>query len=328
MRADRLLSILLVLQTKGRATARELARQLEVSERTIQRDMDALCVSGIPLLAERGAGGGWSLPDGYRTRLTGLTSEEIQALLLLQSSSAVRELALEGPSSSALAKLLSALPAAKRSEAEIIRERLHIDLQGWHEPRALTPLLPIVQQAVWEGRALRIRYDSSMDSKRERDRTVFPWGLVAKRNTWYFVAAEEADSSAKELRTFRVSRLLEAELLSERFEVPSGFDLADWWGRSTASFKESLPWVPAVVRIGKEKWKRFSEERYVRVKSIANAEEEWIEAEVDFHTLDSAHDLLLGYGSSAIALQPPELREAIQITLAALVRTYKDLQTD
>ncbi|THF74499.1 helix-turn-helix transcriptional regulator [Cohnella fermenti] len=346
MRADRLLTILLVLQSNGRATVRELARQLEVSERTVQRDMEALCMSGIPLTAERGAGGGWSLPEGYRTRLTGLTSAEIQALLVLQTSSVVRELALGGASGSALAKLLSALPVAQRSEAELIRQRLHIDMQGWHEPRASAPLLPIVQQAVWEGRKLRIRYgspvDNNRDDKREKERIVCPWGLVAKLNTWYFVAGPDSLESSsgdgpgensrageegappyvEELRTYRVSRLLEAECLEERFEAPAGFDLADWWERSTARFKESLPWLPAVVRIKGESWKRFSEERYVRVGSVLPEADGWRNAHVEFHTLDSARELLLGYGDSAVALAPAELADAIRQTAANLVRLY------
>ena len=328
MRADRILAILLFLQTNGKATVRELAERLEVSERTIQRDMEALCVSGIPLSAERGANGGWTLPEGYRTKLTGLTSDEIQALLVLQTSSIVRELAMEGAGSSALSKLLSALPVATRTEAEWIRQRLHIDVQGWHEPRSYSPYLPVVQQAVWEGCKLRLRYDSAAEGKRETDQIVCPWGLVAKLNTWYFVAspedleAPESSSGEEALRTYRVSRILDAELLDERFEVPDGFDLARWWERSTARFKESLPWYPSVVRIRTEAWKRFAGERYVRIRRHSMGEDGWVEAEADFHTLNSAHDLLLGYGSSALAVRPEELSEAIRRTVAGLSRMY------
>lgn len=346
MRADRLIAILLHLQAYGQATVRELAERLEVSERTIQRDMDALAAGGIPLYALRGAKGGWVLPDGYRSKLTGMTASEIQALLLLQSSSVIRDLALDDVTGGAIAKLLSALPSDKRAEAEFVRRHLHIDGAGWHAPKQPAPLLPIVQQAVWEGRKLRIRYASrGEESAGQAIRLVSPWGLVAKLQTWYFVAAmDDADATDvgrdgeggeaedrkdaergkdEALRTFRVSRLLEAELTEERFEVPPKFDLAAWWEASTRRFKAELPRYPAQVQVRQEARERFAAERYVRVRGWGPEEGEWLSADVDFHTLESARDLILSYGAEVRAVQPEELVHAVRQTASDILGLYE-----
>lgn len=340
MRADRLIGILLHLQANGRATVRELAERLEVSERTVQRDMDALSAAGIPLYALRGSKGGWMLPDGYRVRLTGMTANEIQALLLLQSSSVANDLALEDETGRAIAKLLSALPANKRAEAEFVRRHLHIDGAGWHEPKQPAPWLPVVQQAVWEGRKLRIRYASRNEEPAGTAcRRVSPWGLVAKQRTWYFVAmTEEAESAERRgdggsdqdraMRTFRVSRLLDAELTEERFEVPPTFDLAAWWEISTARFKEALPRYPAQVRVRAEARERFAAERYVRIRSWGAEEGDWMLADVEFHTLESARDLLLGFGPDIRAVQPEALVQAIRQSAAAILRLYESGEAD
>jgi len=279
--------------------------------------MEALCASGIPLHAVRGARGGWVLPESYRSRLTGLTTGEIQALTMLQASSVVRDLTLGADAAGALAKLLSALPADKRAEAEFARRHLHVDGAGWHGERTQAPWLQTVQQAVWEGRVLRIRYASVRQAPGEEApwREVRPWGLVAKGQAWYFAAEIEGE---EELRTYRVSRLQAAELSGTTFEVPADFDLAAWWERSTRSFRERLPRYPAAIRIRENEWERFCKEIYVNVRSSRTPTDGWIEAEVDFHTPESARDLLLGYGGSAEALAPEALREA-------MLRAAKDI---
>ena len=322
MRADRLLAILAELQVKGRMTAKELAKRLEVSERTILRDMESLGMAGIPVYAERGYRGGWSLPDGYRSKLTGLTSGEISALLLLGSSSAVTDLGLAGSAQAALRKLLSALPASARQDAEIARQRIHIDGAGWHAPAAGAAsdpaLLAVVQQAVWEDRKLRIRY-RALEAETAKERIVAPLGLVAKQSVWYLVASVEED-----LRTYRVSRLTEAAPLDETFERPAGFDLADYWEASTQRFRASLPWYPAVVRIAASHWLKFRQERYAYVKQEApkQSADGWVNAEVAFHTLESACGILLSYGRYAEAIGPAELREAVRTEAQAISAIY------
>lgn len=196
MRADRLLYILQCLQAQPIVSARELAAQLEVSGRTVHRDMEALAQAGFPVYAERGAHGGWRLPEGYRTRLTGLTAAEIAGLAVLRSSSAVRDLNLSAAADSALAKLASALSGPARDEAAFVRKHLHIDGAGWHDAREPAPHLGLVQRAVWERRKLRIRYSSGSGGDGP-EIVVQPWGLVAKRHTWYFAAVREEREPAE-----------------------------------------------------------------------------------------------------------------------------------
>ncbi|MDG0795313.1 WYL domain-containing protein [Cohnella ginsengisoli] len=190
MRADRLLYILQCLQTQRLVSARELAAKLEISERTVHRDMEALAQAGFPVYAERGPRGGWMLPEGYRTRLTGLTSDEIAGLAVLQSSSAVSDLNLSVPTENAIAKLAAALAGPARDEAAYVRKHLHVDGAGWHDAREPAPYLGLVQQAVWERRKMRIRYSSGEQADGAVS-VVMPWGLVAKRHTWYFAAVKD-----------------------------------------------------------------------------------------------------------------------------------------
>ncbi|WP_248928786.1 helix-turn-helix transcriptional regulator [Paenibacillus hamazuiensis] len=197
MRADRLLSIILLLQAHGKMTAKELSEHLEVSERTILRDMDALSTSGVPVFAERGSGGGWQLAEGFRTSLTGLKKEEAaaQALLLLSASPTLHDLGLEQPLEGARLKLQAALPAMYRKDIDLVRERIHIDGAGWNRSREPVPHLLRIQEAVWAQERLRIvylRHDGTV--RREID----PLGLVAKSGAWYVVALVHEPASAGE----------------------------------------------------------------------------------------------------------------------------------
>ncbi len=319
MRADRLLALLALLQSRGRMTVKEIARELEVSERTIQRDMEALAVAGIPVYAERGAKGGWGLSEGYRNRVTGMTTDEIRSLLLLHSSSIVADLGLNGPSGTALRKLLSALPETVRRDAEYVRERIHIDGAGWHSAPSRVSHLQTVQQAVWEQRKLRIGYRSRDADAAER--TVAPLGLVAKSSIWYLVAMEEREDDP--YRTFRLSRLHGAVMLDEIFARPEGFDLAAHWERSMERFKISLPRYPAKVRVASARWEAFAGEKYVKTVSCEEVRgREEMEADVEFNTLESARDTVMKYGRDAEALAPEELRAAVREECLAAAALY------
>jgi predicted DNA-binding transcriptional regulator YafY len=325
MRADRLLVVLSLLQSNGRLTSRELASRLEVSERTVHRDMEALAIAGIPVYAERGSTGGWLLAEGYRNQLTGLTTEEIRSLLLLHSSSVVNDLGLQGQSRDAFRKLLSALPLAVRRDAEYVQERIHVDGAGWHTNAGAvsvadnTSKLRKVQQAVWTQCRLKIVY-RSYESDNETSRIVNPLGLVAKRSVWYMVAQAE-----EEIRTFRISRLKNAELTEQAFLRPESFDLAAYWSVSTEQFKSSLPRFLARVRVASARWERFCQERYVKILSADEQQEgvhSFIEADVAFDTLESACQILLGYGRHAEALMPQPLCLAVQEEIHAMLRLY------
>jgi predicted DNA-binding transcriptional regulator YafY len=320
LRADRLLMVLSLLQTHGRIASRELAKQLEVSERTVHRDMEALSIAGIPVYAERGSRGGWTLSEGYRNQMTGMTTDEIRSLLLLHSSSVVRDLGLQEQVQTAFRKLLTALPSSKQQDAEYARQRIHVDGAGWHSsPHSDTALLPIVQQAVWEQQKLHITY-SGWDSDSDKASIVCPLGIVAKMRVWYMVAQTEEG-----IRTYRISRLKEAVNLNDPFTRPDPFDLAAYWGQSTAAFKSNLPTYAAQIRIASTMWSKFTRERYVYIHNNMSVNEgAWMEASVDFQTIESAVGILLSYGRCAKALAPEQLCQAVVEEIHAMIPYYED----
>ena len=202
MKSDRLLSLLLLLQGHGRMSARRLAERLEVTERTIHRDVEALSAAGVPVYAERGRRGGIALLPGYRTDVSGLTPDEARALFLFGGrGSPAADLGLEAPLRGALRKLLAALPEPQRPEAEEAGRRVVVDPRGWLRQPEELPHLPAVQAAVWSGRRLRIRYRSA-GAEKAAERVVDTYGLVSKAGVWYLVAADRGEP-----RTYRVSRM-------------------------------------------------------------------------------------------------------------------------
>ena len=239
MRADRLLATLLLIQTRGKTTAGELSKELEVSERTVYRDLDALSAAGVPVYAERGPGGGVALLEGYETRLTGLKEAEVRALSQVLSSLSVPgslvDLGLGGALESALLKLSAALPAMHRGSAQGTRGHVHLDTARWFAPTELVPHLQTVQEAVWGERRLRLVYCA--DDGGARARVLKPYGLVAKVGVWYVVG-----KTARGTRVYRVSRIREAEL-GEPFERPARFRPCRVLERVVPRFRDEPPHV-------------------------------------------------------------------------------------
>ncbi len=221
VRADRLLSLLLLLQHRGRMTASEIAAELEVSVRTVYRDVEALGASGVPVYADRGPAGGYRLLDGYRTRLTGLTGDEADSLFLAGMPGPAAELGLGADLATAQLKLRAALPAGLEERSRRIQERFHLDAPGWFRDAEPVPHLAAAAEAVWERRVLRVHYRRWRGEVR---RDLHGLGLVLKGGIWYLVARAE-----DRVRSYRVARILDAELLAEHFERPAGFDLAAHW---------------------------------------------------------------------------------------------------
>lgn len=219
MRADRLVSILLSLQVHGTTSTTELARRLEVSSRTIHRDMDALSGAGIPVFALRGRNGGWALPHEYRGTARWLSASEVRALAVASPAQVLADLGLGGIAEAAWLKLLAALPPPHRDDAAATQSRVHIDPGMWRSRPEPTPWLPVLKQGVFGDRLVRVLYRRADGATSER--TIAPLGLIAMGTTWYIVA--EVDGGT---RTYRVSRVEQAELLEERFGRPDGFDLA------------------------------------------------------------------------------------------------------
>jgi predicted DNA-binding transcriptional regulator YafY len=315
MRGDRLLSILLLLQAHRRLTAANLARRLECSERTILRDMDALSTSGIPVLADRGVGGGWSLLDGFETKLTGLKAREIQSLFLSPPPGLLADLGLKEEGELALAKLRASLPINLRPTAEFASRRILVDTRGWRDPGESVACLPVLLDALWRGRRVRFVYAGTLHPAAER--TVDPLGLVAKGAAWYLIAAADAGP-----RTYRVSRMQDAAALPEAAApLPPDFDLAAYWHNSVAEFRQALPQYeatflvqPAVMRWVKYRgWRLLEESAHdgrSRVRLRFDAEEEAVQ-------------FALSFGADLEVLEPEALRRRVISAARAVPSVYR-----
>ncbi|HEY7022138.1 MAG TPA: YafY family protein [Ktedonobacterales bacterium] len=317
MRADRLLSIMLLLQARQRMTARDLAQRLEVSERTILRDMSALGSAGIPVRAERGAGGGWMLLDSYRTTLTGLKESEVQALFLTRPTRLLADLGLDKAAEVGLLKLLAALPSASRRGAQDISQRIHVDVGGWRRAEEATPQLPILQEAVWQERRLRMVYQRGDESVVER--VVDPLGLVAKGSVWYLVAGVEGEP-----RSYRVSRVREASLLEEPCARPDSFDLVEYWERSTQEFTAALPRYLATLRVEAGLLGRLRQgERYTQLEAEETPDAGgWARVEMRFEEEHNAVEFILGFGDRIEVVAPDKLRAQVIQQATAVLALY------
>ncbi|HEX3435457.1 MAG TPA: SpoIIE family protein phosphatase [Pseudacidobacterium sp.] len=260
MRADRLMSALLLLQARGQMTGRELAEKLEVSERTVHRDMEALSSAGVPIFAMRGARGGWHLDEDWRTQVPGLDEAELRALLMAQPRS-LGDKRLAAAADRAIGKLMAALPQSLRERASSIRDRLYIDATGWRGTTENLSMLSIVQDAVSRDRKLNFWY---WRAGRERvERTVDPLGLVAKGSTWYLFAQTDHG-----FRTYRVSRMEEAKLLDESSARPANFNLEAAWRLSAEEFRDEVNREMEAARRAYEA-RREAEQRAAREMEIA-----------------------------------------------------------
>jgi predicted DNA-binding transcriptional regulator YafY len=320
MRADRLISILLLLQIHQRLTARALAERLEVSERTILRDMEALSVAGIPVFAERGTGGGWSLVENYRTNLTGLSVAEIQALFLTRPPRLLADLGLEKAADGAQLKLLAAMPSTARRNAEQASQRIYVDVAGWKRADEAVPCLPVIQEAVWQECKLRFTYSRAGGGQEcGVERVVEPLGLVAKGSVWYLVAMVDG-----EIRNYRVSRVQTAELLNEPFVRPAGFDLAAVWQQSNVEFKAKFPRYLVKLRVHPDAlWRLQFAGRYSNVEQLGEPETDgWIPVTMNFQAAENAGENLIGLGALVEVLEPVEVRERIVELAKSVVQFY------
>jgi len=310
-----MLSILLYLQNEGKLSARELADRLEVSERTIMRDMESLSMSGIPVYAERGSSGGWLLAEGYRMKLTGMKAEELIALIIATHPGLLADLGIEQHFNLALQKLLASTPSSIKQNAEQLQRKIHIDGASWHKAQESCPYLNIIQEATLSERKLCIHYNK--EGQPPSVRNIHPLGLVAKRSVWYVVG-----QSAEGLRTYRVSRIAYATLLEDTFEYPVDFVLDQYWEQSKAEFKHALPHYVVCVRMNEAALRRIEQERYVHILELKNHSNGSLEAMIDCATLEYGCSLLLGLGASVEVLSPPELRAKMISEAQAILNCY------
>ncbi|MDG4859786.1 WYL domain-containing protein, partial [Streptomyces sp. T-3] len=241
MKSSRLVSILLLLQSRGRLTAAQLADELEVSVRTVYRDVEALGAAGVPLYADAGHAGGYRLLDGWRTKLTGLTASEAEALSLAGVPGAAAELGLGPLLTAGRLKVEAALPPELRAHASRIAARFHLDAPGWYAEADAVPFLPAVADAAWNGRVLRVRYRRWKEPT-EVDRRLEPYGLVLKAGRWYVVSGPRPV-------TYRIDQILQLDVTEEEFTIPDGFGLAAYWQRYQEEFLARLHTGEAVVRL-------------------------------------------------------------------------------
>jgi predicted DNA-binding transcriptional regulator YafY len=309
---------MLLLQVHRRITARELAKRLEVSERTIYRDIEALSAAGVPVAAERGTGGGLMLLETFRTNLTGLNSTEVQALFLGQPTHLLNDLGLHQASEAALIKLLAVLPSMNRQSAEDVRQRIHVDVSGWQQSdeEQLT-FLPLLQEAIWQERKLCLLYQRG---EQKAERVLDPLGLVAKGRIWYLIAAQDGEP-----RTYRVSRIQEARLLDEPCLRPPDFDLAHYWKQSSTAFLASIPRYPVSVRITRDAAAHVDQGgRYIQLEQLGPVDEHgWLQARILFENKDEVCGYLLSFGTDVEILDPPELRAQVLELARMMVAFYE-----
>ncbi|MGD9816723.1 MAG: helix-turn-helix transcriptional regulator [Hyphomonadaceae bacterium] len=319
MRASRLLSILMTLQLRGRVSAETLAREFEVSVRTIYRDIDQLSAAGVPVYAERGRDGGFALHEGYRTRLTGFTAAEAEALALAGVGGAAADLGVGPEAAAAQLKLLASLPPGVSANARQVAERFHLDPVAWYARAETIDLLPMLAEAVWRERRIRIRYESwKADVRRELD----PLGLVLKGGLWYLIAGSNGQP-----RTYRAANIHELEVLDAKAKRPPRFDLARFWKAWAKAFEARLLTGLARVRLSPDAMRVLRDTHpaaaeAARAKQRPSTPKGWIETDIPVEDVPFATTQLLRLGAGCEVLAPASLRSAIAAEARAVARLH------
>jgi predicted DNA-binding transcriptional regulator YafY len=319
MRASRLLSMLMLLQARGRMSAPSLAEELGVTVRTVYRDMDQLSAAGVPVVVERGAAGGFELLDGWRTRLTGLTPDETQAVFLSGLRGPAAQLGLGEAMTSAQLKLLAALPAGGQTDPRRVGSRFHFDPVGWYQTPSRVDHLRDVARAVWQDQRLRIRYESW---KGVVDRSIEPLGLVLKAGEWYLVA-----HVGRDLRTYRLSNVRALTAGDGRFVRPKKFNLERYWAASIERFEAGLYRGTAVVRVTAKGLQRLRALSAAVAEAVGRSTHKPDRAgrtrlTIPVESIDQAARDLLVLGAEGEVLAPAELRERIADTARRMARLY------
>lgn len=322
MRASRLLAIISLLHVRGRISAQQLADELEVSLRTVYRDIDALSSAGVPVYAVRGRAGGFALLDGYRPGFTGLTGDEADALFLTGLPGPAAELGLGSVLAATQGKLLAALPPPLRERASRIRDRFHLDAPGWLRETEAPPALAPVADAVWGQRRIRVHYERA--NRVLVDRTLDPLGVVLKAGTWYLVARAGGSTAP---RTYRVSRVRDVVALDETFERPDGFDLRAHWEDYQRDYAVRVYKETATVRLspaGRELLFLVGPiaSRAARAAMAPPDQDGWVTTTVPIESIRHGLHALLQLGAEIEVLDPPALRQLMAATVRDLAARY------
>ncbi|MFG2636615.1 helix-turn-helix transcriptional regulator [Streptomyces sp. NPDC048362] len=322
MRAARLIKMVLLLQSRPAMTAAELARELEVSERTVTRDAQALSEAGVPVYADRGRAGGYRLVGGYRTRLTGLARGEAEALFLSGVPAALRQLGLEDAASAARLKVSAALLPALRDAADSAAQRFHLDAPAWFREPETPALLPALAEAVWADGRVLARYRRGDG---EVERRLEPYGLVLKAGVWYLCARAAPGGS---FRTYRIDRFTAADRLAERFDRDPEFDLPGFWAAQAERFARSILRAEVVVRLsprGVLGLRHAVDPLSAREALDAAGEPDaggWVTVTLPVESEEVAHSQLTALGPEAEVLAPVSLRERFAADAARAAALY------
>jgi predicted DNA-binding transcriptional regulator YafY len=317
MRASRLVSIILLLQARGRLTAAQLAKELEVSVRTVYRDVESLHAAGIPLYGDAGHRGGYQLLEGYRTQLTGLSAEEAKALSLSGLPGPAAELGLGSVLAAAQLKVQAALPPALAEQLGATAKKFHLDAIGWYAQAEDTPFLSAVADAVWRSAALRVRY-RRWKAPTDVDRRLEPYGLVLKAGRWYLVATPGP-------RTYRVDQILDLAVLEESFTIPESFTLAGYWQSYTAEFLAGLHQADAVVRLSRVAASGLTGRDADALAATGVQEPDgWTRAVLPIESVDLAISRFLT--PDVEVLEPPDLRAQVAARARAIAALYNQPQ--
>ena len=325
MRADRLLSILMLLQSRPQLTAKELAEELEVSERTIYRDIIALSTSGVPVYGTSGPQGGFALVETYRTSLTGLTPGEVRALFMLSIPAPLNELGLSQELKAALRKLSASLPDSRRSDEEHVRQRIFLDSIWWHQGEESVPHLQTLYRAVWEDRQINLKYHPLPMA--EIELVVDPYSLVAKAGIWYLVSHRNA-----QIHVHRVAELQDVQILEETFSRLDNFDLKEFWDNWCAERENQRSNFPVSVRVtpGFLPWLPMFFGSRIRDRiALAGPPDAAgrITIGLSFESLETARERLLSCGGGIEVLAPRALRASILDYAHQIVDRYTNPDT-
>ncbi|ROQ69521.1 transcriptional regulator [Streptomyces sp. 840.1] len=323
MRAARLIRMVLLLQSRPAMTAAELARELDVSERTVTRDAQALSEAGVPVYAERGRAGGYRLVGGYRTGLTGLARDEAEALFLSGLPSALREMGLADAGSAARLKVSAALLPSLRDASTGVTRRFHLDAPGWYREPATPELLPAVAEAVWDDRTVLARYRRP-GRETEVERELSPYGLVLKAGIWYLCAR-----AADDFRVYRIDRFTAVTVSETRFVRDEGFDLPGFWDERAAQFARSILRTEVTLRLSEAAAARLPNavDRVAALDALEAAgpaePDGWVTVTLPVESLDVAYGQLLALGPELEVLAPAELRSRFAAAAERLHTLYR-----
>lgn len=321
MRADRLLAMLMLLQTRGRTTAQTLAVELEVSERTIYRDIDALSMAGVPVFAERGPGGGIELLEGYRTTLTGLTPNEVQALFMLSVPSSLEALGVSPALKSAMRKLAAALPTIRLPDEIHTRQRILLDATPWQKSQPNAVHLQLIQQAVWEDRLLAITVELFYETRIQS--VVAPYGLVAKAEKWHLVWEQNG-----RIDTYPIANIRSARILDETFARPADFDLELFWRNYCTAVANNQPQYIVIARFSPQIIPHlpdlFSQELSINNPQAAPDTNGNLILTLNFTSFEEARTKFLSLGKAVQVLSPQPLKLAIADYARQILATYSN----